>query len=67
MRKLNPARLLFATAVAASLSAGAQSAFARPAAAAREEAVCYSGICYRECRDNGWAYGSCVNGYCECR
>lgn len=63
-------RLAFATAMAVSLGAGAQSAFARPAPSESREAVCYSGACHRECRENGWATGSCIGGqtgWCECR
>lgn len=62
-------RLTFAAALAVSLVSGAQSAFARPAPAAQEEAVCYSGACHRECREHGWVSGTCIGGqtgWCEC-
>jgi hypothetical protein len=69
-RRIQAGRLAFAAAVAVSLVAGAQSAFARPAPAAGESAnTCYPGACHRECRENGWASGTCVggySGYCEC-
>lgn len=61
-----PARCAFAAFVALSLGAGAESVTAGPVSVGRE-AVCYSGECHRECRENGWETGSCVNGYCECR
>jgi hypothetical protein len=60
-------RMAFAAAIAVSLAAGVQSAFARPAPPPEREAVCYSGHCHRECRENGWSTGHCVSGYCECR
>ncbi len=69
-RRIQAGRLAFAAAVAVSLVAGAQSAFARPAQAApQNEVTCYPGNCYRECRDLGWATGRCIggyDGYCEC-
>lgn len=69
IRRLHAGRLVFAAALAVSLGLGAQSAFARPAPAADAKAVCYSGACHRECRENGWASGYCVGGqtgWCEC-
>lgn len=68
-RRTHAGRLAFAAAVAVSIAAGAQSAFARPAPAAREAAVCYPGACHRECLENGWVSGRCIGGstgYCEC-
>lgn len=68
-RRIQAGRLAFAAAVAVSLVAGAQSAFARPAPATQASAVCYSGACHRECRENGWVSGTCIGGqtgWCEC-
>jgi hypothetical protein len=68
-RRIQVSRLAFAAAVAVSIGAGAQSAFAVPAPPESRAAVCYSGACHRECRDNGWVSGTCVGGqtgWCEC-
>lgn len=68
-RRILGARFAFAAAVAVFITAGAQSAFARPTSSASREAVCYSGACHRECRDNGWTSGTCIGGqtgWCEC-
>ena len=70
IRRIHTARIAFAAAVALSLGAGAQTAFARPAGEAEGSSYyCYSGACHRECRENGWASGYCVGGqtgWCEC-
>ncbi|HST58526.1 MAG TPA: hypothetical protein VLK84_07560 [Longimicrobium sp.] len=69
-RRIQAGRVAFAAAVAVSLVAGAQSAFARPAPAAAQSAVtCYPGHCHRECQSYGWRTGQCIGGYegyCEC-
>lgn len=68
-RRIQAGRLAFAAAVAVSLVAGAQSAFARPAPATQKDAVCYPGACHRECLEHGWVSGRCIGGstgYCEC-
>lgn len=68
-RRIRAGRVAFAAAMAVSLAAGAQSAFAKPVTADRAAAVCYSGACHRECRDNGWTSGTCIGGqtgWCEC-
>lgn len=64
LRKLG--RGLFGAGVACALALGAAEAAAAPPAAGGDAAVCYSGICYRECKDNGWSGGSCRTGSCEC-
>jgi hypothetical protein len=68
-RRIQAGRLAFAAAVAVSIAAGAQTAFARPVAAESREAVCYGGACHRECREHGWVSGTCIGGqtgWCEC-
>ncbi len=68
-RRIQAGRLAFAAAVAVSLVAGAESAFARPAPPAEKAYLCYSGACHRECREHGWVSGYCIGGqtgYCEC-
>lgn len=62
-------RLAFGAALAVSLGMGARSALATPVPPAEKEAVCYSGACHRECRENGWSSGTCIGGqtgWCEC-
>ena len=69
IRRIQAGRLAFAAAVALSLGAGAQTAFARPAPVAESAVTCYPGNCYRECKSYGWATGRCIGGYegyCEC-
>lgn len=68
-RRIYAGRIAFAAAIALSLGVGAQSAFARPAPSEERATTCYSGYCYRDCREGGWAGGRCVGGstgWCEC-
>jgi hypothetical protein len=56
----------FAAMVACALALGAAQAVAAPPAPSRDAAICYSGACYRECKENGWRGGGCRDGGCYC-
>lgn len=60
-------RGFFALATAASLGFGAAQAFAAPAAAAAETAVCTNAECNTWCRSQGYDGGICAGSWgCAC-
>lgn len=64
LRKLG--RGLFGAAVACALALGAAEAVAAQPATSGDAAICYSGACYRECKEGGWRGGGCRDGGCYC-
>jgi len=60
-------RGLFAVAVLGALSLGATQAFATPRTEpAARGLFCLPGPCNRNCVNQGYAAGGCVDGVCEC-